>query len=105
MFAVIYQGYVKPGREAEYEELWHAIADYFKRYRGALGSCLHRAEDGRYIAYSRWPDKATRDVSWSEDVMLPENMQQVVKAFKDCLDEERKIPELCMEVKDDLLIP
>lgn len=41
MFAVIYQGYLKPGRENEYQEAWSKVAQYFIEYRGAIGSlCL-----------------------------------------------------------------
>jgi hypothetical protein len=29
MFAVIYREFIKPGREDEYQKLWHKIADYF----------------------------------------------------------------------------
>ncbi len=29
MFAVIYQSYVKAGREAGYQQLWNKIANYF----------------------------------------------------------------------------
>lgn len=46
MFAIIYQSYIKPGRESEYQKLWHKIANYFVECRGALGSTLHRTEDG-----------------------------------------------------------
>jgi hypothetical protein len=106
VFAVIYQGYLKPGREEEYRKLWKQIASYFVEQRGALGSCLHRGSDGLWLAYSRWPDKATRDASWpgesapSEE--LPEEIRKVILAIKDCGDQERKIPEICLEVIEDL---
>ena len=32
MFAVIYQGYLKPGRENEYQEAWNKVAQYFIEY-------------------------------------------------------------------------
>lgn len=57
MFAAIYQGYIKPGRENEYQEAWNKVARYFIEQRGAIGSCLHRTSDGLWVAYSRWPDK------------------------------------------------
>lgn len=46
MFAVIYRGYIKADKEDEYKKHWHAIAKYMVEKRGALGSCLHKAEDG-----------------------------------------------------------
>lgn len=102
MFAVIYQNYVKAGRETEYQRLWHKVANYFVQHRGALGSSLHRTADGLWVAYSRWPDKATRDASWpgentpSEE--LPKDLQAAITLLKDCLDPERKIPEICMQL-------
>lgn len=102
MFAVIYQGYVKQGKEVEYQELWKKIASYFVQYRGALESSLHRTEAGLWVAYSRWPDKATRDASWpgenSPSEELPNDIQQAIIIIKGCLDPERKIPEMSMEV-------
>jgi hypothetical protein len=107
MFAVLYQGYVKVGQESEYKKAWTTVAQYFIEKRGAIGSCLHRTHDGLWIAYSRWPDKATRDASWpskddpSEE--LPYEIRKAILTIKDCLDEERKLPDICMEVVDDLL--
>lgn len=58
MFAVIYRGFVKPELETKYQELWHQIASHFIEHYGALGSCLHKAEEGMGLAYSRrWPVK------------------------------------------------
>lgn len=108
MFAVIYQAYLKPGREMEYQELWNKIASYFAQHRGAIGSCLHRSQDGFWLAYSRWPDRATRDASWpgenpsSED--LPDDIRSAISGIKDCIDQERKMPEICLEVINDLLL-
>ncbi len=70
--------------------------------RGALGSSLHRTEDGLWVAYSRWPDKATRNASWqgedSPSGDLPKDIQQAIVSIQDCLDLDRKIPEICMEL-------
>lgn len=108
MFAVIYQGYLKPGKENEYQDAWNKVAQYFIEYRGAIDSCLHRTSDGLWVAYSRWPDKKTQDNSWpgenapSEE--LPLEIRNAVLTIKDCLDSDRKIPDLCMEVVNDLLL-
>lgn len=107
MFAVIYRGYVKSGREKDYKRLWHTIATYFIEHRGAIGSCLHRTEDGLWVAYSRWPDKATRDASWPGENAFPPDLpleiQQAIMSIKSCVDQDRKFPELCLEIIDDLL--
>ena len=109
MFAVIYRAYMKPGLEMEYQQAWRKVATYFVEYRGALGSCLHQAEDGMWLAYSRWPDKATRDASWPGDNapsdVLPDDIKAAIVTIQNCIDQERKLPEICTEVIDDLLIP
>jgi len=107
MFAVIYRSYLKSGKEEEFQRAWKVVADYFIEKRGAIGSCLHRGEEGLWVAYSRWPDKATRDASWPEGpqskVDLPKQIAQAIATLKDCIDEERKLPDLCLEVIDDKL--
>lgn len=107
MFAVIYRGYLLPGREDDYRDAWNVVARFFIERRGALGSSLHRTADGLWVAYSRWPDKETRDGSWpgenepSEE--LPPEIRQAIFVLKECLDQERAFPEMCMEVVEDLL--
>jgi len=107
MFAVIYRGWLFEDKEAEYQKLWHVIANYFVERRGAIGSCLHKTEDGYWLAYSRWPDKATRDASWPGDKApsseLPDEIRHAIIAIKACVDQDRKLPEIYMEVISDLL--
>ena len=108
MFAVIYRGYLKSAhKEEQYKKAWHTVASYFVAHRGALGSCLHKTDDGMWVAYSRWQDKATRDASWpGEDAPsseLPQDIRDAIYAIKNCSDQERQLPEICMEVVDDLL--
>ncbi len=108
MFAVIYQGYVKSGREHEYQEAWNKVARYFIEQRGAIGSCLHRTADGLWVAYSRWPDKHTRDNSWPGEnapaTELPLEVREAIITLKECLDTEQKVSDLCMEVINDKLL-
>lgn len=107
MFSVIYRGYPKVGKETEYQELWHIVADYFIKNQGALGSCLHKTDDGMWLAYSRWPNKEMRDNAWPQDDSVngnfPDEIKKAILSIKDCLDEQRKLPEICMTVVDDLL--
>ena len=107
MFAVIYRSYIKPEKETEYQQLWQQIATYFREHCGALGSCLHKTEEGIWLAYSRWPDKETRDAAWpgenNPSATLPNEIRAAIIKIKDCGDPERKLPEICMEVVNDLL--
>lgn len=107
-FAVIYRGYLKPGREGEYQKAWQIVTQYFVAHRGAIGSCLHRASDGMWIAYSRWPDQKTRDASWPGENapadVLPPEVREAILTIQESLDPDRKLPEICMEVVNDLLL-
>lgn len=67
MFCVIYRFKLKPDQEEIYKKCWSLITDYFIKYRGAIGSSLHKGDDNLWIAYSRWPDQETRDASWSDE--------------------------------------
>jgi hypothetical protein len=108
MIAIIYRGYLKPNREADYRRAWHIVASYFVEKRGALGSCLHQAADGMWVAYSRWPDKATRDASWPGDDApsfdLPDKVREAIIVIQDSTDQDRKLPEICLDVVEDLLL-
>lgn len=108
MFAIIYQSYIKPELEQEYQKLWNQVASYFIKHRGAIGSCLHKTTEGVWVGYSRWPDRATRDASWtgedSPPEVLPTEIKEAIIKMKQCGDEHRKLPEICMEVVDDLLM-
>jgi len=107
MFAVIYRSYVKPCSETKYQEYWKIVASYFVSERGAIGSTLHKSEDGLWIAYSKWPDKATRDDSWPRDkesinTTLPPDIHEAINGLKQCLADETKFPEICMEIMDEV---
>lgn len=102
-FAVIYRSYVKPDCENRYQEYWGKVATYFVKERGALGSTLHKTEDGMWVAYSRWPSKAARDASWPQgkdsiNPGFPSHIREAIEGLKSCLDEERRLPEICMEI-------
>ncbi len=104
MFAVIYRSYLKAGRESEYREAWNVVARYFVERRGAIGSCLHRAPDGLWLAYSRWPDEETRNASWpgenAPSNALPAEIRSAILTIQDCIDPDRKLPDICLEVVD-----
>jgi len=107
MFAVIYRSFVKPGSESQYQQSWKQVAEYFIEHCGAIGSALHQTDEGMWLAYSRWPDKATRDASWPSDDLVsekfPSEIINAIVTLKGCLDPDRKFPDITMTVVDDLL--
>lgn len=76
MFVVIYQGYIKPGREEEYQEVWNKIACYFVEYRGALGSCLHRAADGCGSLIQGGQTRPLKRLLGQKKVIFPKSSQK-----------------------------
>lgn len=105
MFAVIYRGFIFAGKEDEYRKNWNIIANYFIKERGALGSTLHQTDTGEYIAYSRWPDKMTRDLSWgNNDIMINKHIDESIKILKSCIDKSKPHDEICMDVLDDFIL-
>lgn len=61
--AILYRWRVKAGKEDQFRAAWERITRLLMEHRGALGSRLHRAEDGSFIAYAQWPSRAAREAS------------------------------------------
>lgn len=99
MFAVIYRGFIYLEKEYEYRKSWSMVAKYFTDHCGALGSTLHKIGEGEYLAYSRWPDKETRDKYWgkSQPTLHPQ-IEKAIETLKSCLDIERQQPEIQLQV-------
>lgn len=108
MYAVIFRTYIKPGRESEFRAAWNVTARYYIEQRGEIGACLHRTDDGMWVAYSRWPDKKPRRLlpgDGAPSSALPASIREAILTIKDCLDQDKKLPDICMEVTDDRLLP
>lgn len=110
MFAVIYRFILKPEQESFYREQWNKVANYFIESRGALGSSLHKGEHNLWLAYSRWPDKATRDAAWPGDNapsdILPLDIREAIQQMQAIKKDNQDLPqydEICLEVIEDKL--
>jgi len=94
MFAVIYQWRVHPGREEQFADGWNRLTRAIQRSCGSYGSRLHRAADGSWVAYARWPDEQTRKACQPGE---PEGARLMDEAIAESL------PEITMEIVSDLL--
>ncbi len=96
VFAVVYRWKLNPGSEESFARGWAAITDEFIAEHGGLGSCLHRGEDGLWLAYARWPDRATweRDKDVINQTAMAEMSAAVVERF----------PPIPLEVATDKLV-
>jgi hypothetical protein len=55
-FAVLYRWKVRSDASVAFVAAWAAATAAFKTI-GALGSRLHRSEDGDFYAYAEWPSR------------------------------------------------
>ena len=97
MFIALYRWKVKEGHEKNFLEGWHRRTEEIYRACGSLGSRLHRAEDGVWVAYAQWPDRRTYDAAQSIQVIDAEARAM----FRESIEES--YPDIYMDVIDDLL--
>jgi hypothetical protein len=57
MFIVVYRWKLKEGMEDRFRQGWRAATEAISQKYGSLGSRLHKADDGTWVAYAQWPDK------------------------------------------------
>lgn len=98
-FMVMYRWRLKPGMERQFIEAWRAATLLIREKCGGLGSRLHRAHDGTYLAYAMWPDEATREAGLNSDdperVRLRGLMREAI---------QESFPEVRMEAVADLIV-
>jgi heme-degrading monooxygenase HmoA len=101
MFVAMYRWTCKPGREADFREAWRRGTEAIARTFGGLGSRLHRAEDGAFVAYAEWADEA----AWRRafDAGFAHDDPEAAALFRDAVAETPGAPILLMTVEDDLL--
>lgn len=65
--------------------------------RGGLGSRLHLADDGCWVAYAQWPDRATWERSQATNTVDAEAARMMADSI------EERLPPILMETSIDLL--
>jgi hypothetical protein len=94
VFAVIYRWELEPGAEELFVDGWERVTRAIRRSCGSYGSRLHRADDGTWVGYARWPDAATRDRCRHDEEVGRQMMRQAIA---------RSFDEITMEIRCDLL--
>ena len=97
MFIALYRWKVKEGQEKKFLEGWHRRTGEIYQNCGSLGSRLHRAEDGVWVAYAQWPDRRTYDAAQNIPVIDAEARTMFRESIKE------SYPDIYMDVIDDLL--
>ena len=98
-FVVIYRWRLHPDKEQQFQDVWSRNTPLIIERCGGMGSRLHKAEDGTWLAYAQWPDKATWERSYSVPDWDPEGGRLMREAVAESL------PRLLLEPQADFLIP
>lgn len=64
-FIVIYRWRLHADKEKQFQQVWSRNTPRIIERCGGLGSRLHKAEDGTWLAYAQWPNKETWERSYS----------------------------------------
>ncbi len=97
MFVVVYRWKIIEDKEEVFRQGWHRRTQEIYRRCGSLGSRLHKAEDGCWVAYAQWPDRET----WESAARFEAEDEEAAQMMKDGVAE--RYPDIYMEVVDDLL--
>ncbi len=110
MIAIIYRFYLKPHQEESYIKCWEKLTDYCRENCGAIGSSLHKGENGLWVVYSRWPDLATRDKAWpgenEPNTKLPEDIRKTInemQSFKLENKDLEQFDDICLDLIENKL--
>jgi len=97
MFIALYRWKLKDGLEEKFREGWRRRTQEIYSACGSLGSRLHRAEDGTWVAYAQWPDRRT----WEAASAVPVTDAEASDMMRESV--ETSYPSVLMEVAEDLL--
>lgn len=97
--AVIYRWRLHPGKEGQFRQGWEQATQLYVRTRGALGSRLHQADDGTWVAYAQWPSRA----AWEQSRTAGSPDPEAARWMRDA-EAETYPPLLLTPVSDHLLL-
>ena len=98
MFTVIYRWRIRLGFEQQFVESWSEItAEYYLKCDGALGSRLHKGNDGLWYGYAQWKSAEDREFAFQNipNLTAREKMKAAI---------EESFPEVRLEIMADFLI-
>ena len=98
MYIVLYRWKIKTGMEEKFRSAWRTRTQQIIVEEGGLGSRLHQATDGSWIAYAQWPDRER----WSKFWNAPKAQGETGQAMRSCI--ESSDEPTGMSVIDDLLV-
>ena len=97
-FHVVYRWRLREGSEASFRAAWSAVTQAIRHEHGGLGSRLHRAEGGWWVAYAAWPERARWEAMQAAQSVLPDEASVMRAAILE------SAPPLLLEPVEDLLV-
>ena len=96
--AVLYSWRVKSGMETQFRAGWVSGTRAIHRRCGSYGARLHRAADGTFWSYARWPDDASRKACFAAGAVFQDpGFARMQAAVAESFDE------VVLDLTDDLL--
>ncbi|MEE2565293.1 GNAT family N-acetyltransferase [Hyphobacterium marinum] len=96
--AVLYRWQIKPGREDDFRAAWTEGTKLIHKTCASYGARLHRASDGQFWSYARWPDEAARKACFDSHDFFS---MDCFKTMQDCI--ETRFDEVVLTLTDDEL--
>ena len=96
-FVAVYRWRIHADQIDSFLTAWATVTEGIKAERGGLGSKMHRADDGTFVAYAQWPDRET----WEAMGKLPSVNPAASKAMGAAIEET--LPSLYLDPLTDLL--
>lgn len=97
-FTILYRWRLHPGKEQQFIEVWSRNTPEIIKRCGGLGSRLHKSEDGIWVAYAQWPDRAT----WEASYTVPEWDEAGSRLMEEAIFE--RLPRILLEPVADFLV-
>jgi len=96
-FCVVYQFKVRSGSADRFRQGWTRMTEEVHKNRNGLGSRLHLADDGWWIAYAQWPNRETWERSRKTATLDADAEQMMTESV------EETMPPILMEPQIDFL--
>ena len=87
-----------PGREEEFQKAWETVTRQIRDYEGGLGSRLHTASDGTWVAYAQWPSREM----WETAEVTTEEGRSALKVLREAIEE--RLEPILLEPTADYLV-
>jgi hypothetical protein len=97
-FAVIYRWKVAESQVEQFKGAWEIVTKEIRDHEGGLGSRLHKASDGTWIAYAQWPNRE----KWKSANVTTEEGKRALEILTQAVEE--RLPPILLDPVADYLV-